>query len=178
MANQILIAPGFGGSDDGHWQSYWQKENKEYIRIEQDHWFQPAADEWVAKIEESVRNAKGDVFIVAHSLACLALAFWAQQTTFSIKGALLVAPPDASNEKLVSVVKGFSSVPLKKLSFPSIVVASTNDEYMSIEKSEALAAHWGSTFVNIGEKGHINGKSDILNWPEGRVYLNKLVEYP
>jgi len=175
MTKQIFIAPGFGGSGEEHWQTYWQRENTEYIRIEQDRWFQPVAEEWSGKFDYYIRQAKGDVYIVAHSLACLALAFWAQQTKYSIKGALLVAPPCATDEKLASVVQGFSPEPMDKLPFRSILVASTNDEYRSIGKSQELALNWGSEFVNIGEKGHINGNSNLHNWPEGRVYLDKLL---
>ncbi|MDD4921613.1 MAG: alpha/beta hydrolase [Bacteroidales bacterium] len=175
MATQILIAPGYRGSGDDHWQTFWQKENKEYIRIEQRDWYQPVADEWADTIEQYVREASGNVVIVAHSLACIALAFWAQKTKLSIKGALLVAPPNTSDEKLKEVLKGFSPVPMQQLPFKSILLASTNDEYMKIEQSEAFAKHWGSTFVNIGEKGHINGLSNLQNWPEGREYLSRLL---
>lgn len=174
MAIQILIAPGYGNSGDEHWQTYWQKENKEFVRIEQSDWFSPVADDWADSIETYVRNASGEVIVVAHSLACLALAHWAQKTRLRIKGALLVAPPDADNEKLRLVVKGFSPLPLTKLPFRSIVLASTNDEYNPIERAEFFARKWGSEFVNIGEKGHVNAHSGIANWPEGRQYLHKL----
>ena len=175
MATQILIAPGFGNSGEEHWQTYWQKENKDFVRIEQRDWFQPRADEWAEAIEKYVRDASGEVVVVAHSLACIALAHWAQKTSLTIKGALLVAPPDANNEKLKNVVEGFSPVPLKKLPFKSIVLASTNDEYNPIDNAELFAKNWGSEFVNIGRKGHINALSNLQNWPEGRSYLLRLL---
>lgn len=175
MATQLFIAPGYGNSGEEHWQTYWQRENKEYIRIEQKNWFQPVADEWADAIEQYVRSTSGEVIIVAHSLACLALAHWAQKTSLHIKGALLVAPPDANDEKLKAVVKGFSPLPLKKLPFKSIVIASANDEYNPIDRAEQFARSWGSDFVNIGEKGHINAHSNLQNWPEGREYLSKLI---
>lgn len=175
MATQILIAPGYGNSSEGHWQSYWQKENSDFVRIEQRDWFQPNADEWADTIEKYVREAKGEVVVVAHSLACIALAHWAQKTRLTIKGALLVAPPDANDEKLKRVVKGFSTIALEKLPFKSIVLASTDDEYNPIEGAANFAQHWGSEFFNIGQKGHINAQSNLKNWPEGRAYLSKLI---
>jgi uncharacterized protein len=175
MATQILIAPGYGGSGEDHWQTYWEKENKEFIRIEQRDWNQPQADEWVDTIEKYVRESTGDVVVVAHSLACIALAFWAQKTNLKINGALLVAPPNTNDEKLKSVLKGFSPIPLRKLPFKSILLASTNDEYIRIEQSEFFAEKWGSRFVNLGAKGHINGNSNLQNWLEGRVYLSSLI---
>jgi len=176
MATQILIAPGFRSSGDDHWQTYWQKENKEYIRIEQNDWYHPVAEEWADTIEKYVSQSSGDVVVVAHSLACIALALWAQNTKLKIKAALLVAPPNIEDEKLKAVLKGFSTVSQQKLPFKSILLASTNDEYIRIEQSEFLAQKWGSSFVNLGEKGHINGASNLQNWPEGRTYLRKLLK--
>jgi uncharacterized protein len=175
METQILIAPGYGNSGDEHWQTYWQKEDKDFVRIEQRDWFEPNVDEWAESIEKYVREASGEVVIVAHSLACIALAHWALKTNLILKGALLVAPPDANDEKLRHVVKGFSPVPLKKLPFKSIVLASTNDEYNPIDNAELFARNWGSEFVNIGRKGHINALSNLKNWPEGRSYLSRLL---
>lgn len=175
MATQILIAPGFGGSGEEHWQTSWEKEDSDIVRIEQKDWFQPSADEWADTIEAYVGQASGDVVVVAHSLACIALAHWAQKTRRTIKGALLVAPPDTNDEKLRHIVLGFSPVPLEKLPFKSIVLASTNDPFNSIENAERFARSWGSDFINVGPKGHINAESKLLNWPEGRVYLSKLL---
>ncbi len=175
MATQILIAPGYGNSNEGHWQTYWQKENKDFVRIEQKDWFQPNADDWADTIEKYVREASGEVVVVAHSLACIALAHWAQKTQLTIKGALLVAPPNANDAKLKPIVKGFSAIALEKLPFKSIVLASTDDEYNPIEGAANFAQHWGSEFINIGPKGHINAKSNLKNWPEGRAYLSRLI---
>jgi len=176
MATQILIAPGFRSSGEDHWQTYWQKENKDYVRIEQNDWYHPVAEEWADTIEKYVRQSSGEVIVVAHSLACIALALWAQKTKLKIKAALLVAPPNIEDEKLKAVLNGFSAVLHQKLPFKSILLASTNDEYIGIEQSERLAHAWGSRFVNLGEKGHINGASNLQNWPEGRAYLRKLLK--
>lgn len=175
MATQILIAPGYGGSGEDHWQTYWEKEDNSFVRIEQKDWFQPSADEWAETIESYVGQASGEVVVVAHSLACIALAHWAQKTRLTIKGALLVAPPDANDEKLRHVIQGFSPVPMDLLPFKSIVLASTNDPYNSIDNTERFARNWGSDFINIGPKGHINAQSNIRNWPEGRIYLSTLL---
>ncbi len=174
MNTQILIAPGYGNSDNNHWQSLWQKENPEFIRIEQKDWFRPIAEEWIASIEKQVASFKENTIIVAHSLACIALALWAQQTKHSIRGALLIAPPDTESPEFPHEIKGFSNIPKSKLPFKSIVISSTNDEYCPIERAEVFARNWGSEFINIGAKGHINAKSDIYNWPEGRLYLNEI----
>jgi predicted alpha/beta hydrolase family esterase len=171
---RVLIAPGFGSSGPEHWQTLWQKENPEFIRIEQKNWNEPIAKDWIESIEKQVAEIGSECVIVAHSLACIALTLWSTQTKLKIKGALLIAPPDTESPDFRLNVKGFSSIPTHKLPFQSIVVSSTNDQYCSIERSENLAQNWGSQFVNIGAKGHINAESNIGYWHEGRHFLSKI----
>ncbi len=173
-ANPVLIAPGYGSSGPNHWQTLWQKENPEFIRIEQKSWFEPVAEEWIESIERQVAQTNGNTIIVAHSLACIALTLWAQRTQLKIKGALLIAPADTESEDFRLTVRGFDHIPLKPLPFRSIVVSSSNDPFCQIERAEWLAARWGSRFINVGNKGHINADSDLGEWREGRIYLNEI----
>ncbi len=176
MEYQILIAPGYGNSGKGHWQTYWEEKNKDFVRIVQNDWFRPDADDWAETIEKFVLKSGKEVVVVAHSLACLALAHWAKKTSLSIRGALLVAPPNAHIDKLKSVVSGFTPIPLQRLPFKSVVVASSDDEYNSIDIALNFAEKWGSEFVNVGNKGHINANSGIGDWKEGQFYLKSLLE--
>lgn len=57
----------------------------------------------------------------------------------------------------------------------SIVVASENDPYISIERAMYLANAWGSAFVSVGLKGHINSDSNLEYWQEGQEILKRLV---
>ncbi|WP_333932793.1 MULTISPECIES: alpha/beta hydrolase [unclassified Bradyrhizobium] len=38
---------------------------------------------------------------------------------------------------------------------------------------QARAAQWGSELVNIDANGHINGASNLGDWPEGRRILKE-----
>ena len=69
---------------------------------------------------------------------------------------------------------GFSPIPLIKLPFPSIVVTSTNDFFVTVDRAKQFAEAWGSEFVNIGEAGHINVASGFGDWDEGLEILKKL----
>ncbi|MNL75305.1 hypothetical protein D3C87_2010880 [compost metagenome] len=62
------------------------------------------------------------------------------------------------------------------LTFPSIVISSENDPYISIERAEYLAQQWGSDFVNVGQKGHINSESNLDYWEEGQAVLEQLIQ--
>lgn len=175
MATSVLILPGYQDSGAEHWQTLWERENPDFKRVIQSDWEHPICKEWVAKLEEAVAEAGEDVILVAHSLACLVVAHWdAQKMHSSIKGALLVAPPDSTSSVFPTAAEGFEKTPMGLLDFPSIIIASTNDPYASIDYAKSLAKAWGSALVNVGDKGHINSASDIGTWEEGNAYLGQL----
>ena len=174
MKPSVLIAPGFGNSGAEHWQSLWELSNPDFKRVQQRDWENPVCEEWVSTLEKAIEDAGSEVIIVAHSLACLVVAHWASKKHHTIKGALLVAPPQVSRDSFPKSALGFENTPLMPFDFPSIVVASTNDEYASIEYAQALANAWKSEFVDVGAKGHINARSDLGFWDEGFALLETL----
>jgi predicted alpha/beta hydrolase family esterase len=88
-----------------------------------------------------------------------------------VLGAFLVAPSDVEAPNYPVEGRSFSSMPLVRFPFPSVVVASTNDEYVSIERVNEFARAWGSRVSVIGPAGHINGASGYGHWPEGEAML-------
>jgi predicted alpha/beta hydrolase family esterase len=175
MEIQVLTAPGLGGSGPLHWQSLWEATEPGFVRINQPNWDAPVCSQWVNSIEQAVAKAGPQVVIAAHSLACIAVAFWAQQTQLTIRGALLVAPADTERPSFPLSATGFKPIPLQTLSFNSIVVSSTNDEYTTPERSALFAQSWGSRFVNTGNKGHINAASNLGDWEQGKKLLKELL---
>ena len=176
MSEAFLIVPGLGDSDERHWQSLWEKKFKNFHKVHQQEWTNPYCTDWVNTIEQKVTQLSGkQIFLIAHSLGCIAVAHWAFQTNHKIAGALLVAPPDVGLLQIKNFSKGFAPVPLRRLPFESILVASSNDKYANISKAWQYAKFWNSLFVNVGNKGHINSESGIGDWPEGYNLLNQLV---
>lgn len=178
MATIFLTVPGITNSSEGHWQSRWEREFPEkFRRIIQSEWNEPTVDDWISTIEANVQEfGPENVILAAHSLGCVAVAHWSRKYGTQIKGALLVAPSDCESEKYRSSFNstGFEPVPLDKLAFPSLVVASTNDEWVAFDRARHFADAWGSEFVNVGEKGHINGSSGYGEWSEGLELLKRL----
>lgn len=166
---RTLILPGIGDSDAGHWQSAWQAERPDFVRVQQRDWQNAVCAEWVANLEQAVAQGDENVVLVAHSLGCLLVAHWAGQTRRKIKGALLVAPPSpdaaAAAEVFSTMASGFLPVPARALDFASIVVASSDDPYADLDFSRSCAAAWGSRIVYAGAAGHIN--SGLGSWSEG-----------
>jgi predicted alpha/beta hydrolase family esterase len=118
------------------------------------------------------------LLFAAHSLGCLATVLWAhsasQEQLAKIKGALFVAVLDPVTVSFRSEVHDSANGLFAPLPFPSIVVASSNDPYSSIEFAKQCATAWGSRFEDIGPRGHINAASGLGDWEEGRRWLASL----
>jgi len=175
MRTKILILPGISSSGPQHWQSLWEKANPAFIRVEQDDWITPKLSDWVNRLEAAVAESGPNTVLVVHSLACLLVAHWAAKTDQTIKGALLVAPPDPANVNFPAGVSGFAPIPQQPLPFKSILIASSDDHYATLDFSRELAGVFGSEFVDVGELGHINSDSNIGDWPEGFEIFKKLL---
>jgi predicted alpha/beta hydrolase family esterase len=170
-----LLLPGIGNSGPEHWQSRWQAEHSGFLRVEQDEWDHPSLDSWCRNLEAAVRMADSPVILVAHSLGCLLAAHWIGRTSLTtVRGALLVAPPDPLSAVFPPSAAGFGPVPLLRISFPSILVASSNDPYCTPEFSRNCAAAWGSRLVEVGHLGHINAASGLGEWRQGLAIYEEL----
>lgn len=174
MSNTVLILPGLGNSGPQHWQTLWEQAHPDFVRVEQKSWDHPVCADWVAAIEDAVRRAGPEAVLVAHSLACLAVAHWASADHSPIKAAMLVAVPNSQRESFPKEAQGFAETPTARFDFPSLVVASTDDPYGSAENAERLARAWGSDYCCIGAYGHINASSGLGDWPEGFALLKQL----
>jgi predicted alpha/beta hydrolase family esterase len=178
METTLLILPGLGNSGEKHWQTFWHEKFKNSIRLVQDNWDEPIREEWLQRLNEEVAKLNSPTILVAHSLAVSLVLHWAETNkNKNIIGAFLVAPADVdSTEHTPEIIRNFSPMPLYKLPFPSVLVASENDPYASFERKQYFAQMWGSDFVNVGQQGHINSDSDLKYWEEGQEILAQLIE--
>lgn len=176
----VLVLPGWNGSGPDHWQTIWELKYPTLRRVEQRSWVEPKPKEWIAAISEAVWNADAPVVLVAHSLACIAVAHWARSArplTRSVEAALLVTPADVEDPaRSPDVLRSFAPIPPMRLPFKSTLITSENDPYMSLETARDLASGWGSAFVNAGRVGHINSASGHGAWPEGESYLSEMLD--
>ena len=169
--------PGLGNSDENHWQSHFEKILPNCRRIEQDNWDRPVRKTWVSRIEEATKGLDlSKVVFISHSLGGIALSHWVHTYHKKIRAALIVAPPCVENVLPEYGLDSFLPVPRNKLPFSTVLVASSNDPWSTIEQSEKLAMDWGSHFVNMGEAGHINSESRLGEWSRGQHLLRDLLE--
>jgi hypothetical protein len=176
----VLTVPGLGGSGPEHWQTLWERKLDRCERVQMGDWAYPERLKWVRRLDQEIRSSSAPVLLAAHSLGCLAVAWWAKErwslgNQERVIGALLVAPPDVESGNSRERMESFSPFPREPLPFPSLLVASRNDPYATFETSQRIAAMWGSSFVDLGTAGHINADSNIDEWTEGVRLLASLI---
>ncbi|TIX30708.1 MAG: serine hydrolase family protein, partial [Mesorhizobium sp.] len=101
----------------------------------------------------------------------LLVAHWQLVSKRACAGAFLVAVPDPASQAFPASVRGFAGAPAGRLRFPSLIVASSDDPYGSLDHAGTKAAQWGSGLHVAGALGHINGDSGLGDWTEGMDLL-------
>jgi predicted alpha/beta hydrolase family esterase len=144
------------------------------MRVVQKDWDTPTLNEWVAALTAAIETAQRPPLLIAHSLGCITVGHLPQHVREKVAGALLVAPADVDRKGAPAFLRSFSPVPLHSLPFQSVVVASTNDPYCSLERARVFADAWGSRFETLENAGHINVDSGYGPWPDGLKLLAAL----
>lgn len=177
---RILTVPGLDGSGPAHWQTIWERTRTDTVRVELGQWALPHRNSWISRLDQAIRAARGPVVLVAHSLGCMAVAWWgmyaSQPRNWPVAAALLVAPADVDRPDTSERIKPFAPAPRGSLPFRSVVVASSDDPWMTSEHARGLAIDWGSRFVDAGALGHINADSGLGAWTEGQALLEELID--
>ena len=183
-AHDVLIVPGLRDHVDEHWQTHLQRELPRVSSVPRkraDAEDRLSCEAWVAALDQSIAQLAGPIVMVAHSAGVAIAVHWAQHHHRAIKGALLVTPPDFAEplpEGYPSLDtferNGWTPLPKRPLPFPSIVAASTNDPLGRFDRVAELAAHWGSSIVNLGKVGHLNPASGFGPWPGGLALVHEL----
>lgn len=174
----FLIVPGLGDSVPGHWQRRWSDRLPNAKVVNQENWDHPELEPWVANITRGVMMATRPVILLAHSLGVIATVHAAARLADTkVRGAFLVAPPDVElHPEVPPETAPFKPIPREPLPFPSMLVASSNDPYCSVERAVEFANCWGSDFHEAGDAGHINAASGHGPWPEGLLMFTRLMQ--
>ncbi len=173
---RLLIVPGLAGSGPEHWQTAWERLDSRCVRVEQKDWDSPLLSDWVATLDAAIAAAPGSVLLIAHSLGAVLVGHWAaRHQNPRVVGAMLVAPADVDALKdAMPELASFAPAPSTPLPFPSMVVASRDDPYVSLERAQRFAEDFQAEFVDLGYRGHINADSSLGTWKEGRELLRRL----
>lgn len=169
----FLNIPGYTGSGPEHWQTLWEQDYPNFHRVHQHNWNQPDCLKWVENLNDNVIQINAPMILVAHSIGCLVVIQWAlKMNNPNVKGAFLVAPADPKNKNFPLQAKDFHSLRFTSLPFPSLIITSTNDPYLSTERALIFAKQLGSKIHQLGPNGHINTASKLGKWKKGKILLN------
>jgi predicted alpha/beta hydrolase family esterase len=171
---KLLFVPGHQALGEGHWQTLWLGSMSEAHMVELSGWKHPNKGEWVEALDDAIADCPTPPILVGHALGCLAILHWAAEHQREIRGALLVAPIDVERAKVYDQCRSFAPIPRQTLAFPAIVVASSDDPCMRLERARSLAAGWGARFVSLGDRGQVDQASGHGPWPRGQALLAEL----
>jgi predicted alpha/beta hydrolase family esterase len=148
------------------------------VVVEQHDWMRPLRGDWLSRLDDVLSDLEGPVYLAAHSLGCIQVAAWATVSAQcrKVKGALLVAPGDVEADDFADLFSSWRPIDMKRLPFKTILVGSQNDPYCTPNRAQAFANAWGSDYVDLEHKGHVNAESNLGDWPEGRAMLNRLMK--
>jgi len=181
----ILIVPGLREHVDEHWQTLLA------AKLPRSHTVPPLTIDKlncaarVEALDRALSAIDGPVILVAHSAGVMMVAQWAltARTRHPIVGALLATPADVENDfppgyptRDTLREQGWLPIPRRALPFPSLLAASRNDPLCAFERAQALAHHWGSELVDLGDVGHLNPAAGFGNWPRALELIARLDE--
>lgn len=165
---RLLIVPGLHDSGPAHWQTWLQAQYRGARRVQQRDWAQPDLDRWAERVGSTLdRDADGAGWIaVAHSFGCLALArHLVLRPDSPVRAALFVAPAEPDKFGIAELL------PAARLRVLSTLVASDNDPWMTPASSRRWAQRWGSSWLTLGDAGHINTESGFGPLPLARRWV-------
>ncbi len=172
MEPLVLTLPGLWNSGPAHWQTLWEGRHPTWRRVLQLDWETPRCADWIEALDAAIAKCDRPPVLAAHSLGCAFVGHWAASSNpGTIAGAFLVAPSDVDAPSYPPGTTGFLPMPIARLPFPSLVIASTNDPYVTPARAKLFASAWGSEIVFLDNAGHINGDAGYGPWPEGEQWL-------
>jgi predicted alpha/beta hydrolase family esterase len=172
---RFLLLPDWLDSGAAHWQRCWEARPG-CERVQQDDWRWPRRGDWMARLDEVLLADSRAALLIAHGLGCQLVAAWASHSrhTDRVRAALLVAAPDTERADAPPNLFNWRPIARGRLPFPSRVVVSSNDPYCTPDRAAEMARQWGSTATLIGPCGHLDGASDLGDWPAGWAYVQSL----
>ena len=177
----FLAVPGRGNSKPDHWMSHWCRAFPNSSRVLQADWNKPEPRAWIAQLDAAVSIAPRRVVVLAHSLAVATTVKWAAQASEAqlskVAAAFLVAASNVEDpDPSFDLIRPFAPMPMKRLPFPALVVASRSDPRVTFDKAQEFAAAWGADFADAGDLGHMGNEAKLGLWPTGLLLLGRLLE--
>ena len=106
-------------------------------------------------VDAAIAGGTRPAVLICHSLSCSLAAHWAaRKNKGRVAAAFVVAPADVeSDDRTPASTRSFAPIPRAPFPVPTLVVASTNDPYVTFDRARGFAESWGADFCSAGELG-------------------------
>ncbi|WP_158591138.1 RBBP9/YdeN family alpha/beta hydrolase [Kocuria tytonis] len=177
----IVMSPGYTGSEPGHWQSVLEASRPDVVRVQQRSWEHVDRQEWIAGVQRALDTIPADerIIMVGHSCGSVALAQWAHEHPRDERVAafVLVTPADVDRPDRRPEIAEQRPLPHGPLPYPTHLVTSDDDPFLSPSRAEELAGDWAvdrHTVVSRG--GHLATDDGRGRWPWMEDLVDSLVQ--
>ncbi len=175
-----LLVPGYGGIEMRHWMRHWMRILPKVSIVKQQDFQKPDKDQWVDGLKKALGRIDGqqEVILICHSLGCITSFYAALEGELAnnVVAAFMVAMPGETRpEHHDGRWTGFLPYPNNSTSLKSLMLASTNDEYCSVDEMTALSRQLNFELEFIGAQGHLGSNENLGSWERGQTYLNKML---
>lgn len=141
----------------------------------------PIINEWVAKLEKTIKKYYEENYLIGHSIGCQTIMRYLEKLpeNYKFKGIILVAPwlkldikmLEKEGQGVKEIAMPWIETPInlhkvKKHSDNFTILYSTSDPYVSSRDLLILKEGLDASFVNVGDLGHFTEDDGIKKLPE------------
>lgn len=176
MNKRVLILHGLGGSDYPHWQAQLAADLIKQHSVVSFPAFpnrnNPELSIWKENLKKEIEHFNPQI-VICHSLANVLWFHTCDELDISLEKLMLVAP--VSRTRVVKEAKSFYPYPIAKdlKAKEIIMLASTNDPYMSEEEAMQLKEALSVEINVMKDAGHINADSGFGSHDFALEWLTK-----
>lgn len=180
-SKRVFIVHGYMANASDHWFG-WLKDELTMNNIKTEILMMPNSDNpdstvWQETLTKKIGRVDKQTFIVAHSLGCISvLRYLNNHSGFELGGLILVSGFNSKLPALPQLDKFIKETRLTdNLSLNigrTVVFASTDDPFVPMKMTKALAERLDGKYIQVESAGHFLGSDGYTNFSE---LLNELM---
>ncbi|MFA5986373.1 MAG: DUF1749 domain-containing protein [Parcubacteria group bacterium] len=182
---KVFIVHGWSGSAQSDWLP-WMKDELSAKNISAEVLQMPIADfpqmdEWVKYLHTKIGTPNEEIFLVGHSLGCMAIMRYVESLAENEKigGMLLVS--GFSHSIGIPYLESFFTSPLDydkvaRSVMQKVFINSDNDPYVPLAEGKVLEEKLGGKLIVLNDVGHINQVSGFVTFTTGLEELLTMMQ--
>lgn len=189
---KVFIIHGFEGTPNGGWKSWLMRELDRLdvyaCALPMPTPKEPKCDEWVEEISRNIPEVNKDIFLIGHSLGCVAILNYLEtlNTDKKLGGIFLVAGPSEKLEienpnSVIRKIDNFFNQPflfekIKNTAEHFVIIHGDNDENVPLWHAEKIAKKLDGELVVVKNGGHLSGWNGFNELPELLESFKKMMK--